>query len=55
MKLLNQHAFEPIKNQLDIRQGRQKPVKSDQEGRYESCAVDKQRDSNSSNKHFCID
>ena len=52
----------PSKNLLEImeaqtgeRRARQKPGKLIQEKRYDSCAVERQRDNNSSNKYFCID
>ena len=54
--------MEDYKKQLEImeaqtgeRRARQKPAKLIQEKRYDSCAVERQRDNNSSNKYFCID
>ena len=50
-----QYTFEDMKDQIDERRARQEQIKLIQEKRYDSCAVERQRDSNSSNKYFCID
>ena len=52
---LQTNLLEIMEAQTGERRARQKPGKLIQEKRYDSCAVERQRDNNSSNKYFCID